>query len=129
MNMAEIVVVEDDPDDQYLLRKAMSDNNVSAHMTFLHDGQEALNFFTETTDTPSLLILDLNLPIITGMDVLKKLRSLNNLTALPIVVFTTSDFEVERANALEAGANAYIVKPRDYNLLKTTVADILSYCA
>jgi CheY-like chemotaxis protein len=124
-----IVVVEDDPDDQYLLRRAINEYGHQYNIQFLSDGQEALNFFSnEKLSEVSLAIIDLNIPRTSGMKVLEFIKQLPEGNSIPVVIFTTSNFDIEIKQAIALGAIAYMVKPRDYTSLKESVKKILRYC-
>lgn len=118
----QVVVVEDDPDDQYLISKALNRNANPVQLEFIANGMQAVEWL-ESEPSPiclseSLLMLDLNLPGMSGMEILERLRKQNRFNALTIVVLTTSRFEVEKRRATELGANGFYVKPDDMSELE-----------
>lgn len=111
VNEAMILLVEDDPDDVRLIEMALRSCSVPIRMTTAADGAEALAHLEEAgDDLPDLVLLDLNLPVMSGTEFLSRLREHSALSALPVCVFTTADDPVTIRRAYAAGANAVVTK-------------------
>jgi CheY-like chemotaxis protein len=113
-----IAVVEDNPADVYILRKALQEVGLQAIIDHLHDGEAALNFLLRRGEytaarRPDVVILDLNLPRISGDEVLGRVRLLPDLRNLPVVVLTTSGTEEDRRRMADLGVIYYFVKSGD----------------
>lgn len=117
-----ILLVEDNPADVYMLREALGvgpDGDID--LVTLGDGEEALDYITRSgpfaeAPTPDLVVLDLNLPKLDGIDILRRLRPLEAYRDVPVVVFTSSDSPRDRANALASGATEFLTKPSELDL-------------
>ncbi len=117
-----ILLIEDNPDDEALTVRALKKNNIANEIVVARDGQEALDYlfgegpFTgrDTTQLPQVVLLDLKLPKIDGLEVLKQIRT-NPLTQhLPVVVLTSSNEEQDIVTSYSLGANSYVRKPVDF---------------
>jgi CheY-like chemotaxis protein len=114
-----ILVVEDSDDDVFLLSRAFKSADLISPLLRAANGQEAIDYLSGKGDYadrakfpfPSLVLLDIKMPFISGFEVLSWVRQQTGFGALPIVVFTTSDQECDVKRAYAAGANAYLVKP------------------
>jgi len=114
-----LLLVEDNPDDETLTLRALRKNNMVNEVVVVRDGAEALDFcFARNAhvgrELPQLILLDLNLPKISGLDVLKELRSNDRTSMLPVVILTSSKQEEDIAQSYKNGANAYVRKPVDF---------------
>jgi two-component system response regulator len=123
MNNKIILLVEDNPDDVELTLRAFKKNNISNKIIVVKDGVEALDYLfgkgiydgRDVKDMPVVTLLDLKLPKIDGMEVLKTIRQ-NELTKLlPVVILTSSSQEGDLVNGYKLGANSYVRKPVDFN--------------
>lgn len=124
----EILLVEDNPSDAELTLRALKQRNLANQVRLCRDGAEALQFFADGDgQVPKVVLLDLKLPKIDGLEVLKQLKSDVRTRSIPIVVLTSSREEpdIERAYAL--GANSYIVKPVDFEAFARAVSDVGLY--
>lgn len=117
-----ILLVEDNPDDIQLTLHALKKNNIKNEVIVVRDGAEALDYFfgkgkyegRDLNEMPAVTLLDLNLPKIDGLEVLKQIRS-NELTKLlPVVILTSSKEEKDILNGYEIGVNSYVRKPVDF---------------
>jgi two-component system response regulator len=110
-----IVLVEDNPDDEALTLRALQKNNIANQVVVLRDGAEALDYLlAPDAPTPQLVLLDLKLPRIDGLEVLRRLRSEPRTSLLPIVVLTSSTEERDMLESYRRHANSYIRKPVDF---------------
>ncbi len=118
-----ILLVEDSPDDEALTLRAFKRNNMLNQIVVAHDGVEALDFLFGTGQfegrdlsiMPSLILLDLKLPKLDGMEVLKILRGNPKTNCLPVVILTSSKEDLDLIQSYELGANSYVRKPVDFN--------------
>ncbi|MGF2734398.1 response regulator [Marinobacter sp. DUT-1] len=135
MDRRSIVLVEDNPDDQFLAVRALSGivNKTAIHV--LHDGQEALDCLlgsdsgppTIDLDSIAVILLDIKLPKINGLEVLKALRSSTNTRWIPVVMITSTDEPHELADAYRFGASSYLTKPIDYGEFKERMEVLANY--
>ncbi len=109
-----ILLIEDNPDDEALTRRALQKNNVTNEMVVAHDGQEALDYLFGPGRLPQLILLDLKLPKIDGLEVLRRLRAEERTRLLPVVVLTSSNEERDLVTSYSLGANSYVRKPVDF---------------
>lgn len=113
-----IVLIEDNPDHATLVMRNLNQFVVSNKVIHLEDGEQALNYFSDIGKThkkPHLILLDLRLPKIDGLEVLCHLKTSRNLADIPVVILTTSDAESDMANACSCHANSYLIKPLDFS--------------
>lgn len=118
-NPVNILLVEDNPDHAELVIKGLRSNNVANTLVHLEDGESALDYVFQrgryadpsTSTRPDLILLDLRLPRIDGLEVLKALKSNEDTRRIPVVVLTTSESEMDVAKAYDYHANSYMVKP------------------
>jgi CheY-like chemotaxis protein len=117
-----IMLVEDNPDHAELVMRALAEHRVANEVQHLLDGQAALDYLfrrgdyaaLETNSCPHLILLDLRLPRVDGLEVLKTIKQSDELRAIPVVVLTTSEAEKDIARAYHHCANSYLVKPVGY---------------
>lgn len=117
-----ILLVEDNPDDEELTLRALRKNNIANQVVVAHDGVEALDYLHGTgphlaRDTrlqPHLMLLDLNLPRISGLEVLRRIRAHESTKLLPTVVLSSSNQEEDLIRSYSLGANGYVRKPVDF---------------
>lgn len=123
-----IVLVEDNPDDEALTLRALKKNNIANQVVVLRDGAEALDFLlAPDAPTPQLVLLDLKLPRIDGLEVLERLRSEPRTALLPIVVLTSSTEERDMVESYRRHANSYIRKPVDFEQFMEAVRQLGLY--
>jgi chemotaxis family two-component system response regulator Rcp1 len=118
--LVDILLVEDNPGDVRLIIEAFKDAEINHNLMVASDGIEAMQIINQegkysNTNRPKLIILDLNLPLKSGCDVLKEIKQDEDLKSIPIVVLTTSNAEKDIKNTYENHANAYLTKPVDLN--------------
>ncbi len=129
-----IVLVEDNPDDEELTLAALDELNLRNPVVVLRDGQEAIDYFFcqgsyagKSLELPSIIMLDLKLPKIDGLEVLRQIKDDARLKRIPVVVLTSSQEEADVITGYNLGANSYIVKPIDFEQLMETVRSIGNY--
>lgn len=115
-----ILLAEDNPDDVRITREVLKDTTQNVELNVARNGLEVLAFLNrqppfENAPRPDLILLDLNMPRMGGLEVLAKLREDIRFTHLPVVVLTTSSFDEDVTNSYRHHANAYVVKPVDLN--------------
>lgn len=114
----EILLLEDEPSDAYLVKMALKEGKVLAHLHHVPDGREGLDFLNKTGDyaaapRPDLIFLDLNMPRMNGAEFLAAMRADERFKSIPVVVLTTSDVETDVVQSYQLGATSYITKPVD----------------
>ncbi len=132
---AEIILVEDNPSDADLIKRALNKNNVANKILHLKDGQEVLQYlFGEgqwkgrtTANTPKVILLDLKMPKVSGIEVLKKIKSNQETMGIPVVVLTSSKEDPDIKECYKLGVNSYVVKPVGFEDFSRTVAQLGLY--
>lgn len=131
IELKRILLVEDDPNDIELTMIALEKNNLASEVFVSRDGEEALDYLLdprkkESTKVrnPSLILLDLKIPKISGLEVLKQIRANDLLKMIPVVILTSSRVEPDVKEAYRLGANAYVVKPVNFNEFIIAVKEI-----
>ncbi len=122
VNNKTILLVEDNPDDEALAIRALKRHHISNEVIVAHDGVEALEYLfctgmyvgRDISLKPTVVLLDLKLPRVDGLEVLRRLRSDERTKLLPVVVLTTSSEEQDMLNSYSLGCNSYIRKPVDF---------------
>jgi len=123
MNDKVILLVEDNTDDETLTLRALKKNNISNQVIVARDGAEAIDYLFGTGQysgrdanlTPQVVLLDLKLPKVDGLEVLRQLRANKSTKFLPVVILTSSNEEQDRLTGYSLGANSYVRKPVDFN--------------
>ena len=111
-----ILLVEDDPDHELLTIRALKKSNIANEVRVARDGEEAINLlFGENAISPQVILLDLKLPKLDGLEVLRRIRTGESTRLLPVVVLTSSDEERDVVRSYQLGVNSYIRKPVDFN--------------
>lgn len=134
-NHVEILLVEDNPRDAELAIRAFEKQNLSNSLVWLKDGQEAIDFlFREGTystpriyEPPKVILLDLKLPKIDGLEVLQRIRSDNRTQTIPVVILTSSREEQDIIKSYHLGVNSYIVKPVNFNNFTKSISEVGMY--
>ena len=135
MDKRTILLVEDNPDDVELTLRALKVHNIANEVIVASDGVEALDYLfakgayagRDTTVMPQLILLDLKLPKVDGMEVLRRLRADDRTAVLPIVILTSSKEEQDLVNGYRLGANSYIRKPVDFSQFSDAVKNLGLY--
>jgi two-component system, response regulator len=126
----EILLVEDDAADAEMTMRALRRNHLANKIHWVKDGQEALDYLFgggEPAALPKLVLLDLKMPKVDGMEVLRQIKASASTRAVPVVVMTSSNEERDVAKSYGLGANSYIVKPVQFEAFLDTVAKIGLY--
>jgi two-component system response regulator len=128
---APILLVEDNPDDEALTRRAFKRSNIANDMHVVRDGQEALDHLfgegSEEREAPALILLDLKLPKVDGLEVLKQIRSHDHTRLVPVVILTSSREETDLVAGYGSGANSYVRKPVDFDQFSESVRQLGLY--
>jgi two-component system response regulator len=135
MKQVEILLVEDDPHDAELTMRSLKKNNLANHVVVVTDGEEALDFIfargafskRKVEDAPKVVILDLKLPKVDGLDVVRAMKSDSRTRVIPVVVLTSSKEESDIIETYKLGVNSYIVKPVDFDKFVATIRDLGLY--
>ncbi|MCK4701553.1 MAG: response regulator [Bacteroidales bacterium] len=135
MTQKNILLVEDNPDDTELTILALKSKSVINRIDHIIDGQEALDYLfcenkyssRDIKKKPAVILLDLNLPKISGLDVLKTIRADRRTRLLPVVIFTSSKEEKDMVNGYNFGANSYIRKPVDADKFNDAISQLKMY--
>jgi CheY-like chemotaxis protein len=129
-----ILLVEDNPDDVKLTLRALRKSNIMNEVVVAGDGVEALDYLFGTgkysgvsTVTPQVVLLDINMPRVNGLEVLQKVRAEERTRLLPVVVLTTSSEDRDRIESYGLGANSYVRKPVDFNEFAEAVKQLGLY--
>ena len=135
MDDVEILLVEDNPADVELTLRALKKNSIANRVQVAEDGEVVLNFLfghgefssRNTDNKPNVVLLDLNLPKVDGLEVLRTIKSNPKTQAIPVVVLTTSKQETDIIESYRLGANSYIVKPVDFEKFVDSVRELGMY--
>jgi CheY-like chemotaxis protein len=126
-----ILVVEDDPRDVELTLTALDEYKLANEVVVVRDGKEALDylycreqFASRPTESPAIILLDLKLPKVNGLEVLQKIRSDERLKMIPVVVLTSSQEEKDMLASYQLGVNAYVVKPVNFSEFLNAVKEL-----
>ena len=133
--VADILLVEDNPQDAELTIRSLRKRNLANHLVVVEDGEEALEYLfcrgrfaeRDVNHLPKVVLLDLKLPKVSGLEVLRELKANEHTRLIPVVVLTSSrqDPDIEAAYAL--GANSYVVKPVDFDAFADAVSSLGLY--
>jgi len=130
-----ILLVEDNPQDEMLILRALKKANVANRIDVVRDGKQALDYLfnqdefyaSEGRDLPTVILLDIGLPRLSGLEVLDRIRTDQRTKLVPVVILTSSDEEKDRLRSYECGANSFVQKPLDFSEFAETVARLGVY--
>ena len=129
--LGRILMVEDDPKDVELSLTALGDYNLANEVIVTRDGEEALDYLycrgdykTRSSGNPAVMLLDLKLPKVDGLEVLKQIKSDGVLRMIPVVVLTSSKEEKDMVASYKLGVNAYVVKPVDFHEFVNAIKEL-----
>jgi two-component system response regulator len=131
----DILLIEDNPDDETLTLRALKKNHVINEIIVVRDGEEALDYLfckgsykdRNIRYQPEVILLDLKIPKINGLEVLQALRQSDHTKYLPVVILTSSDEEKDLIESYKLGANSYIRKPVDFEKFQKAIFDLSLY--
>ena len=131
-----ILLVEDDPNDIELIMTGLAENNLVNEVVAVHDGEEALDYlhcrgkFASRTDGhPAVVLLDLKLPKIGGLEILRHIKTDEKFSCVPVVILTSSREDQDVVQGYQLGANSYVVKPMDFHQFIDAIKLIGAYWA
>ena len=135
MSIKTILLIEDDPDDRELMRLAFAESNIRHNLVTVSDGAEALNYLLgqgefrgrDRSLLPALILLDLDLPRISGVEVLKQIRANSQIKLLPVVIISSSSEPQDLIDSYINGCNSYIRKPIHFTQLQNFVREVITY--
>jgi len=130
-NLGRILMVEDDPKDVELSLTALDEYNLANEVVVARDGEEALDylycrgkFAARSNENPAVLLLDLKLPKVDGLEVLQQIKADEKLRMIPVVVLTSSHEEKDMVASYKLGVNAYVVKPVDFHEFVNAIKEL-----
>ena len=134
-NIVEILIVEDNPNDAEMALRALKKNNLTNNVLVVIDGEEALDFIfhknkfvnRDGSNQPKIILLDLKLPKVDGLEVLKELKNNEETKMIPVIVLTSSKEESDILESYKLGVNSYIVKPVDFDKFVEAVRQLGLY--
>jgi CheY-like chemotaxis protein len=132
MEVIEILLVEDNPDHAELTKRALENGNIANRVFWVKDGEEAMNYLYRkgayaNAQHPGLILLDIKLPKLSGIEVLKKIKEDEDLRVIPVIMLTTSDRDEEAYKCYREGANSFITKPVKFTELSEKVKTLKLY--
>lgn len=135
MEPNKILLVEDNEDDIELVELALRSGNIANDIDIVKDGEEALDYIfckgryktRDSNDLPALILLDLNLPKINGLEVLREIRRNEKTSYIPVTIFTSSSQEKDITESYKLGANSYIQKPVDFEKFRDIIQNLGLY--
>jgi CheY-like chemotaxis protein len=129
--LGRILMVEDDPKDVELTLTALEEYNLANEVVVTRDGEQALDYLycrgeykTRSSGNPAVMLLDLKLPKVDGLEVLKQIKSDGDLRMIPVVVLTSSNEEKDMVASYKLGVNAYVVKPVDFHEFVNAIKEL-----
>jgi CheY-like chemotaxis protein len=135
-NFGRILMVEDDPKDVELTLTALDEYHLANEVVVVRDGQEALDylhrrgqFSTRSQENPAVILLDLKLPKVDGLEVLQQIKADESLRMVPVIVLTSSHQEKDVMRSYKLGVNAYVVKPVDFHEFVNAVKELGAFWA
>ena len=134
-NDVQILMVEDNATDAELVLRAFKKHNLANHVHWVKDGEEALDFIfsrgeycdRKENQRPKLVLLDLKLPKVDGLEILRQMKADDNTKVIPVVVLTSSEEEQDMVDSYRLGVNSYITKPVDFDKFVESVSELGLY--
>ena len=135
MKTKKILLIENNPDDVELTRMAFTKNSITNELIVMDDGEKALEYLfctgryvsRDMADLPTVVLLDIKLPKVNGLEVLKKMRSQERTKLIPVVILTSSKEEQDLINGYKSGCNSYVRKPVQFDELAEAVRQLGMY--
>lgn len=125
MEKLKIYLADDDSDDREIFQEAFKDINSGNDLKTFNNGLEVIDHLDSSEEIPDIIFLDLNMPLVSGLETLKMIRGNERYGSLCVVIYSTSSAEKDIEDTLAAGANIYINKPADYSALKQTIMKVM----
>lgn len=134
-NEVEILLVEDNPSDAELITRALRKVNLANHLVHVKDGEEALDFIfatgsfsgRENKNVPKVILLDIKMPKVDGIEVLRQIKANSETKCIPVVIMTSSKEEQDIIRSYELGVNSFVVKPVEFNNFAKAVSELGLY--
>jgi CheY-like chemotaxis protein len=123
-NDHQILIVDDDEEDHLILLDFLQEEGIADKVFFVENGQQALTYFkslNELSDLPRLVVMDMRMPILDGVQTLAQMKQLPHVKDIPVIILSTSENDIERGEALSLGALDYLVKPITYQEGKSMI--------
>jgi CheY-like chemotaxis protein len=121
-----IMLADDDEDDRLFFKEAFEEVKIKYDITTFNDGEQLMHYLSvEDNPLPDIIFLDLNMPRKSGMECLKEIRESDRLKRISVAIYSTSSSEQDIEDTFVAGANVYIRKPNDFNMLKKVLSDVV----
>jgi len=127
LQVVDILLVEDNPNDAELTERALRKSELGARLALARDGAEALEYLLSGRPRPRVVFLDLKLPKIDGIEVLRRVRADDRTRSIPVVVLTSSQEERDVSECYQLGVNSYVVKPVEFDKFYQAVSDLGTY--
>ena len=125
-NNLHIMLADDDEDDRLFFKEAFEEVKIKYDITAFNDGEQLMHYLNENENPlPDIIFLDLNMPRKSGMECLKEIRQNDRLKKISVAIYSTSSSEQDIEDTFVAGANVYIKKPNDFNMLKKVLSDVV----
>lgn len=124
-----VILVDDDEDDRFLFKEAFQGLKLNTELALFENGQEFIDYLGTTTDgLPEIVFLDLNMPLINGLECLRHLRKFDKFKDIFVAIYSTSSSEKDMRDTLRHGANIYIQKPNNFTTLTNVIDRALRTC-
>jgi len=125
-NNLHIMLADDDEDDRLFFKEAFEEVKIKYDITTFNDGEQLMQYLNQDENPlPDIIFLDLNMPRKSGMECLKEIRQNDRLKKISVAIYSTSSSEQDIEDTFVAGANVYIKKPNDFNMLKKVLSDVV----
>jgi CheY-like chemotaxis protein len=125
-NNLHIMLADDDEDDRLFFKEAFEEVKIKYDITAFSDGEQLMHYLNEPENAlPDIIFLDLNMPRKSGMECLREIRQNDRLKRISVAIYSTSSSEQDIEDTFVAGANVYIKKPNDFNMLKKVLSDVV----
>lgn len=125
MKNLKICLVDDDKDDRKIFQDAFNELDSKTDLKTFNNGLEVIEYLSEIEEVPDIIFLDLNMPIMGGLETLKEIRKGDRYKSLSVAIYSTSSAEKDIEETLAAGANIYITKPRNFNCLRDALKRVI----
>lgn len=125
MIAGKILLIDDDDDDQLIFKDALKEIHFTCDCLFANNGLEALAILANERDNPAIIFLDLNMPLMNGVEFLIHIKKEKTFADIPVVIFSTSNNPADKAQMLGLGARLFITKTSNFKLLKDKLAELL----